>query len=91
LEWDPPAPTITSQLYSYGTGRFGHPSQNRAITIREAAILQTFPETFKFYENEEDIPSKNLSAYIGNAVPVKLAFIIGKSIMIHIEVHNGRE
>lgn len=90
MDWDEPSPTITTQFYSYGTGRFGHPSQNRALTIREAAILQTFPETFQFYKNEGDISFQKISAYIGNAVPVKLAFIIGKSIMKHIEVHHGR-
>jgi DNA (cytosine-5)-methyltransferase 1 len=89
MVWDEPSSTITTQFYNYGTGRFGHPTQNRALTIREAAILQTFPEDFEFYENEKDILLKRLSDHIGNAVPVKLAVIIGKSILTHLEVHNG--
>ncbi len=91
MAWDEPSPTITTQFYNYGTGRFGHPEQNRALTMREAAILQTFPEDFEFYESEKDILLKRLSAYIGNAVPVKLAVIIGKSILSHLEVYNGRQ
>jgi len=90
MAWDEPSPTITTQFYNYGTGRFGHPVQDRALTIREAAILQTFPEDFEFYEREEDIALRRLSAYIGNAVPVKLAVVIGKSILNHLEVHHGR-
>lgn len=90
MAWDEPSPTITTQFYNYGTGRFGHPVQDRALTIREAAILQTFPEDFEFYEREEDIALKRLGAYIGNAVPVKLAVVIGKSILNHLEVHNDR-
>ena len=88
LSWDEPSSTITTQFYSYGTGRFGHPTQNRALTMREAALLQTFPKDFEFFENESDIRLKRLSAYIGNAVPVKLAFVVGKSILNHLEVNN---
>ncbi len=90
MRWDEPSSTITTQFYNYGTGRFGHPTQNRALTIREAAILQTFPKGFKFYESEKDILLKKLSAHIGNAVPVKLAVVIGKSILAHLRVHHGR-
>ncbi|MCC7128816.1 MAG: DNA (cytosine-5-)-methyltransferase [Anaerolineae bacterium UTCFX2] len=90
MAWDEPSPTITTQFYNYGTGRFGHPTQNRALTMREAAILQTFPEDFVFYESKKDILLKRLSAYIGNAVPVKLAVVIGESILNHLEVHNDR-
>jgi len=90
MAWDEPSPTITTQFYNYGTGRFGHPTQNRALTMREAAILQTFPEDFEFYESEKDILLKRLSSYIGNAVPVRLAVVIGESILNHLEVHNDR-
>jgi len=91
MAWDEPSPTITTQFYNYGTGRFGHPEKNRALTMREAAILQTFPEDFEFYESEKGISLKRLSAYIGNAVPVKLAVVIGKSILSHLEAHNDRK
>lgn len=90
MTWDEPSPTITTQFYNYGTGRFGHPTQNRALTMREAAILQTFPEDFRFYESEKNILLKRLSTYIGNAVPVKLAVVIGESILNHLEVYHGR-
>lgn len=39
MEWDKPSPTITTQFYGYGNGRFGHPEQDRAISLREGAIL----------------------------------------------------
>lgn len=89
MSWDEPSPTITTQFYNYGTGRFGHPIQNRALTIREAAILQTFPGDYKFYESEKDIVIKWLGIYIGNAVPVELGIVIGKSILNHLEEHYG--
>jgi len=91
MSWDEPSSTITTQFYNYGTGRFGHPTQNRALTIREAAILQTFPDGYKFYESEKDIIIKKLSAYIGNAVPVELGVVIGKSILVHLEGHYGKD
>jgi len=89
MSWDEPSSTITTQFYNYGTGRFGHPTQNRALTIREGAILQTFPEDYKFYESEKDIVIKKLSVYIGNAVPVELGVVVGKSILDHLKVHYG--
>jgi DNA (cytosine-5)-methyltransferase 1 len=89
MSWDEPSSTITTQFYNYGTGRFGHPIQNRALTIREAAILQTFPEDYKFYESEKDIVIKRFGVYIGNAVPVELGVVIGKSILNHLEEHYG--
>ena len=55
MEWDAPAPTITTQCFGYGNGRFGHPEQNRAITLREAAILQTFPASYKFLRKGEKV------------------------------------
>ena len=48
MDWDVPAPTITTQCFGYGNGRFGHPEQDRAISLREAAILQTFPDDYEF-------------------------------------------
>ena len=90
MSWDEPSPTITTQFYNYGTGRFGHPKQNRALTIREAAILQTFPVHYKFYKNESDIFITRLGVHIGNAVPVDLGYVIGKSIKLHVEGHHGK-
>src|SRR5205085_12286326 len=48
MEWDKPAPTMTTQCFGYGNGRFGHPEQDRAISLREAAILQSFPPEYAF-------------------------------------------
>lgn len=84
MNWDEPSPTITTQFYNYGTGRFGHPEQDRALTLREAAILQTFPRNYRFYKNPQEISMTKLGVHIGNAVPVDLGFVIGKSIKTHI-------
>jgi DNA (cytosine-5)-methyltransferase 1 len=70
LSGDKPAPTITTKFYSFSNGRFGHfdRSQNRALSVREAACLQSFPEDFRFMT-----PSITSAAkMIGNAVPPKL-------------------
>lgn len=90
MSWNEPSSTITTQFFNYGTGRFGHPTQNRALTIREAALLQTFPVEYKFYKDEKDIIITRLGVHIGNAVPVDLGFVIGKSIKLHIEGHHGK-
>jgi DNA (cytosine-5)-methyltransferase 1 len=84
MAWNEPSSTITTQFYSYGTGRFGHPTQSRALTIREAAILQTFPLKYRFVRSADDIVMKRLGVHIGNAVPVQLGYIIGKSIIRHL-------
>jgi len=85
MEWDKPSPTITTQFYSYGTGRFGHPEQNRALSLREGALLQTFPKSYKFIPSGEEVLIRPIARHIGNAVPVKLGEIIGKSIIKHLE------
>ena len=88
MDWDSPSPTITTQFYNYGTGRFGHPEQNRAITVREASILQTFPKDYKFVSNNDSIYMTRLGTHIGNAVPVKLGYIIGETIKQHIKSYS---
>jgi len=88
MEWDKPSPTITTQFYTYGTGRFGHPEQDRALSLREGALLQTFPKKYDFIDPDNGIIIKRIGKHIGNAVPVKLGEIIGKSIKRHIEVHG---
>lgn len=88
MSWDEPSPTITTQFYNYGTGRFGHPEQNRALSVREASILQTFPKDYKFVESENSISMTQLGTHIGNAVPVKLGYVIGKSILKHLELKS---
>ena len=81
MSWDDPSPTMTTQCYGYGNGRFGHPEQDRAISLREAAILQSFPRRYKFLPKNEIIPFVEVGKWIGNAVPVKLAEAIGKNII----------
>ena len=88
MSWDEPSPTITTQFYNYGTGRFGHPEQDRALTIREASILQTFPKNYKFIEDQSEVKITKIGTHIGNAVPVKLGFVIGKSIKNHLKEHQ---
>ncbi|EKY01606.1 DNA (cytosine-5-)-methyltransferase [Hoylesella saccharolytica F0055] len=84
MVWEKPAPTMTTQCTGLGNGRFGHPTQNRAISIREAALIQTFPKTYKFFPNEKEIAITKASRYIGNAVPPKLGEIIAESIICHL-------
>lgn len=79
-----PSPTITTQFFNYGTGRFGHPSQERALTLREGALLQTFPKEYAFYSNDDEIKFHVIGRHIGNAVPVKLGEVIGESILVHL-------
>lgn len=84
MEWDKPAPTITTQCYGFGNGRFGHPEQDRAISLREAAILQSFPRDYAFVPNDGEVSFKVLGRLIGNAVPVDLGRAIAKSINLHL-------
>ncbi|MGS2741054.1 DNA cytosine methyltransferase [Sinomicrobium sp. M5D2P17] len=85
MSWNEPSPTITTQFYNYGTGRFGHPEQDRALTIREASILQTFPTDYKFVKEDSEVTLTKIGTHIGNAVPVKLGYVIGKSIKEHLK------
>ncbi|MFJ2632755.1 DNA cytosine methyltransferase [Streptomyces sp. NPDC087422] len=84
MEWDAPAPTITTQCFGYGNGRFGHPSQDRAISLREAAMLQTFPREYNFLGPNEKVRFSRLGRLIGNAVPVRLGEVIGKTLVDHV-------
>jgi DNA (cytosine-5)-methyltransferase 1 len=84
MEWDAPAPTITTQCFGFGNGRFGHPEQDRAITLREAAILQTCPRSYKFLGEKSRVCFSVLGRLIGNAVPVRLGEVIAKSFSVHI-------
>jgi len=89
MEWDDPSPTITTQCFGYGNGRFGHPEQNRAITLREAAILQTFPESYQFLPDNEPVRFSVLGRLIGNAVPVRLGEVIAETLTRHAANHVG--
>ncbi len=85
MEWDKPAPTMTTQYCGFGNGRFGHPDQDRAISLREGAIFQGFPRDYKFVPPDQPIKKKHITRMVGNAVPVKLGEVIGKSIFAHLE------
>ncbi|HHU16952.1 MAG TPA: DNA cytosine methyltransferase [Clostridiales bacterium] len=85
MEWDKPSPTITTQFFGYGNGRFGHPEQDRAISLREGAILQSFPPDYKFIDEQNPQTNKQLGIHIGNAVPVELGVAIGRSILEHVK------
>ena len=84
MHWDAPSPVITTQCLGIGNGRFGHPSQDRAISIREAAILQSFPRGFRFLPPRASINGVQLARQIGNAVPVRLGKVIARSIKKHL-------
>ncbi|WP_319500341.1 DNA cytosine methyltransferase [uncultured Draconibacterium sp.] len=75
LSWDEPSPTITTKFVSYSNGRYGHPEQDRAISLREGATLQSFPEDFEFCSESQ----VTIAKMIGNAVPPLLAKSIAKS------------
>lgn len=80
MSWNAPSPTMTTQCYGFGNGRFGHPEQDRAISLREAAILQSFPPDYEFIPDGETPTFSELGRWIGNAVPVGLAEAIGNLI-----------
>jgi len=84
MEWGAPAPTITTQCFGYGNGRFGHPEQDRAISLREAAMLQGFPRNYSFLPDNESVSFATVGRLIGNAVPVTLGQVIGKLIKQHV-------
>lgn len=77
LAWKKPAPTITTKCVSLSNGRFGHPEQDRALTVREAARLQTFPDHYRFFGPGIDSHAKQ----VGNAVPVLLAEVFTRHLL----------
>lgn len=84
MVWDAPAPTMTTQCNGFGNGRFGHPEQNRAISLREAAIFQSFPNDYIFAEKGKEVSTKTVARLIGNAVPPKLAEAVGRQLVMAI-------
>jgi len=90
MEWDKPSGTMTTQSYSFGTGRYGHPEQDRSLTLREMAILQSFPDDYKFTPAGKVPEFSSVGRLIGNAVPVRLGYVIGRSIQQHIEEYESQ-
>lgn len=76
LFWDKPSPTITTKFNSISNGRFGHPEEDRGLSLREGATLQSFPKSYKFYGDSIAV----ISRMIGNAVPPVYAKNIGEAI-----------
>lgn len=91
MTWDEPSPTITTQSYNFGTGRFGHPEQDRAITPREAALLQTFPARYRFVKPREPVYLLQVGRLIGNAVPPRLGFVVGEELIRAAMAHKKRK
>jgi DNA (cytosine-5)-methyltransferase 1 len=89
--WDSPSPTITTQFYGYGNGPFGHPEQDRALTLREGSLLQSFPPDYVFFDPAQDLKRRKVAVHIGNAVPVELGRAIGLCFNNHIEKVKGNE
>lgn len=81
--WDRPASGLTTRCISYSNGRFGHPDQNRAISIREAACLQTFPRKFEFKGS-----LGAMARQIGNAVPPRITELAGAHFNRHLRDHG---
>jgi DNA (cytosine-5)-methyltransferase 1 len=81
MAWNKPAPTITTRFNSLSNGRFGHPRQNRAISLLEGALLQSFSKGYEF-EGTCDVA---IARQIGNAVPPKFAKLVAGRIILHFE------
>lgn len=86
MEWDRPAPTMTTLCNGYGNGRFGHPQQHRGISLREAAIFQSFPSDYQFVQEDGGVSVKTLARLIGNAVPPKLGEAVARSLYAAVAV-----
>lgn len=84
MSWDEVSPTITTQFFNYGSWRFGHPEQDRALSLREWAILQTFPKDYDFWK---EIHFTQVARQIGNAVPPRLWEVLWDTITNHIEAN----
>lgn len=81
LSWDLPAPTLTGGCTDITRGRYAHPTQDRALTLREAARLQSFPDHYVFEGN-----SSQVAQQIGNAVPPRMIEIIGATLHSALEL-----
>lgn len=85
MRWDDVAPTMTTYCIGLNNGRFGHPQQDRAISLREAAILQSFPDSYDLIDPKITFNAGTIARQIGNAVPVDLGKAIAKSINNHLQ------
>ena len=82
MAWDQPAPTITGGCTTFSKGRFGHPDADRTISVREAALLQTFPEDYRL-----DTPyMEHVCNVIGNALPCDFAAAVSRQCRSQLDV-----
>lgn len=88
--WDRPAPTMTTLCTGLGNGRFGHPVQDRAITLREAALLQSFPRDYEFWPPGMKLNKSAVARFIGNAVPPQIGKVLGKALLEHVRQFETR-
>ena len=83
MQWDQPAPTITGGCTTLSKGRFGHPEEDRTISVREAALIQTFPQDYRL-----DTPyMDHVCNMIGNALPCDFAEAISRQCALHLRHH----
>ncbi len=88
MAWDQPSPTITGGCTTPCKGRFGHPDKRRyTISVREAALLQTFPENYRFVTDQMDA----VSDLIGNAVPPLYAKLVAREVLAALQKRDGRK
>lgn len=80
LEWDEPSATITAGCTTLSKGRFGHPDEDRTISLREAALLQTFPEDYHF----ETRHFERACEIVGNALPCRFAALLAAQVHRHL-------
>ena len=85
LKWDDVSSTITGGCLNPSKGRFLHPEENRCISAREAALLQTFPPKYIF---PLDVPKTKLALMIGNALPPEFSRIQGENLKLHLQQHR---
>src|SRR6266851_1029690 len=86
LWWDKPAVTIRTEFFKPEKGRYLHPSADRPITVREAARLQSFPDTFVFPEHQSTV---QVAKQVGNAVPPKLGAAVARAVLEHMWDHRA--
>lgn len=89
MEWDKPSPTITTYAHNFGTGRFGHPEQDRPISLREAGMLQGFPRDYRFVRDGEPVYFTVMGRLIGNAVPPPISEAVGEALLEHVTEHKS--
>lgn len=90
MTWDSPSPTITTQSYNFGTGRFGHPEQDRSLTLREAAMLQGFPRSYRFVRGSEKPSMQAVGRLIGNAVPPAFGRAVGATFLESLQTSEAK-